>query len=153
MTLAERGERVVLLSSCCSRLRRRPLKSVGGLKVRVPRYWMELKASGNRPSFLKRSWRRRSADSDDDHGGAQGGQRDVEAAAAGGRLQLPGEMFQVGVRRVAEELEEVVVEAVGVRPVDHHVADGEHLEEQACPLTLVCPFASGRYPTGGGECV
>lgn len=64
MTLAERGERVVLLSSCCSRLRRRPLKSVGGLKVRVPRYWMELKASGNRPSFLKRSWRRRSADSD-----------------------------------------------------------------------------------------
>lgn len=55
MTLAERGERVVLLSSCCSRLRKRPLKSVGGLYVLVPRYWTELKASGNRPNFLKRS--------------------------------------------------------------------------------------------------
>lgn len=31
MTLAERGERVLLFSSCCSRLRSRPLKSVGGL--------------------------------------------------------------------------------------------------------------------------
>lgn len=31
MTLADRGERVVLLSSCCSRLRSKPLKSVGGL--------------------------------------------------------------------------------------------------------------------------
>ncbi len=64
MTPADRGDRVVLLSNCCSTLRSRPLKSVGGLWVRVPRYWIELNASGKRPSFLKRSWRSRSADSD-----------------------------------------------------------------------------------------
>lgn len=65
MTTGERGERVALLSSSCSRVRCRPPKSVGGLQVRVPRYWMELNASGKRPSFLNRSSSNRSTDSDE----------------------------------------------------------------------------------------
>ncbi len=65
MTTGVRGERVALLSRSCSSLFCRPRKSVGGLRVCVPQYWTELKASGKRDSFLKRSNRSRSTDSDD----------------------------------------------------------------------------------------
>lgn len=75
---------------------------------------------------------------EDDHSGAQRGQRDVQTTAGGRRLQLPGEMFQVGVGRITEELEEVVVETVGMGSVDDHIADGQDFEEQACSLTLIC---------------
>lgn len=64
MTTGVRGERVALLSRSSSRLFCRPPKSVGGLRVWVPRYWTELKASGKRPSFLKRSTSSLSTDSD-----------------------------------------------------------------------------------------
>lgn len=73
---------------------------------------------------------------EDDHGGAEGGQRDVQAAAGSCGLQLLGEVPQVGVGGVAQELEEVVVEAVGVRAVDDEVGDGQHLEQEAGPLAL-----------------
>lgn len=65
MTAGVRGERVALLSRSCSSLFRRPPKSVGGLSVWVPQYWTELKASGKRESFLKRSSSSLSTDSDD----------------------------------------------------------------------------------------
>lgn len=65
MTTGVRGERVALLSKSCSSLSCSPLKSVGGLRVCVPKYWTELKASGKRESFLKRSNSSRSTDSED----------------------------------------------------------------------------------------
>lgn len=74
-----------------------------------------------------------------DNGGAQGRQRNVQTTAGGGRLQLPGEVLQVGVRCVAEELEEIIMETVGVRPVDNHVRDGQNLKEKPCSLTLIGP--------------
>lgn len=73
---------------------------------------------------------------EDDHRGAQSGQRDVQAAASRGGFQLLGEMLQVSVRRIPEELEEVVVESVGVGAVDDEVGDGEDLEQEAGPLAL-----------------
>ena len=76
---------------------------------------------------------------EDDHGGAQRGEGHVQAAARRGGLQLPGEVLQVGVRGVAQELEQVVVETVGVRPVDDQVRHGQHLEEQPGALALVGP--------------
>lgn len=74
---------------------------------------------------------------EDDHGGAKGGQRDVQTAAGRRGLQLLGEVPQVGVGGVAQEFEEVVVEAVGVGAVDDEVGDGEHLEQEAGPLALL----------------
>lgn len=65
MTTGVRGERVALLSKSCSSLFCSPPKSVGGLRVCVPKYWTELKASGKRESFLKRSNSSRSTDSED----------------------------------------------------------------------------------------
>lgn len=65
MTTGVRGERVALLSKSCSSLSCSPPKSVGGLRVCVPKYWTELKASGKRESFLKRSNSSRSTDSED----------------------------------------------------------------------------------------
>lgn len=65
MTTGVRGERVALLSRSCSSLSCSPQKSVGGLRVCVPQYWTELKASGKRESFLKRSDSSLSTDSDD----------------------------------------------------------------------------------------
>lgn len=65
ITRGVRGERVALLSRSCSSLSCRPRKSVGGLRVCVPQYCIELKASGKRESFLKRSTSSRSTDSDD----------------------------------------------------------------------------------------
>lgn len=65
MTTGVRGERVALLSRSSSSFIWRPLKSVGGLSVWVPQYWTELKASGYRESFLKRSNSIRSTDSKD----------------------------------------------------------------------------------------
>ena len=76
---------------------------------------------------------------EDDHRGADAGQRDVQAAAGDGGLQLLGEVLQVGVGGVAQELEQVVVETVGVRPVDDQVRHGQHLEEQPGALALVGP--------------
>lgn len=63
MTTGVRGERVALLSKSCSSLFCRPQKSVGGVRVCVPQYWTELKASGKRETFLKRSNNSRSTDS------------------------------------------------------------------------------------------
>lgn len=74
---------------------------------------------------------------EDEHCRTEGGQRHIQTAASGGRLQLPGEMFQVRVRRVAQELEEVVVETVGVGSVDDYIRDGQDFEEQPCALTLI----------------
>lgn len=65
ITTGVRGERVALLSRSCSNLFCRPRKSVGGVRVCVPQYCTELKASGKRESFLKRSDSRRSTDSND----------------------------------------------------------------------------------------
>lgn len=65
MTTGDRGDRVALLSNSCSSFPWSPLKSVGGLRVCVPKYWTELKASGKRETFLKRSNSSRSTDSED----------------------------------------------------------------------------------------
>ena len=74
---------------------------------------------------------------EDDHRGANAGQRDVQAAAGDGGLQLLGEVLQVGIGGVSQELEEVVVEAVGMRAVHDEVRDGEHLEQETGPLALL----------------
>ena len=64
---------------------------------------------------------------EDDDGGPQGGEGHVQAAAAGQGPQLGCEVLQVGRRRAAEELEHVVVEALGPRAVHHQVGHGQHL--------------------------
>lgn len=64
---------------------------------------------------------------EDDHCRAQGGQRDIQAAAGRCGLQFLGEMLQVGVRGITEEFEEVVVQTVSVGAVNDEVGDGEHL--------------------------
>lgn len=73
---------------------------------------------------------------EDDHCRTQGGQGDIQAAAGRRGLQLLGEVLQVGLRGIAEEFEKVIVEAVGVGAVNDEVGDGEHLEQEAGPLTL-----------------
>lgn len=73
---------------------------------------------------------------EDDHRRAQGGQWDIQAAAGRRGLQLLGEMLQVGVRGVPEELEEVIVQAVGMGAVNDEVRDGEHLEQETGSLAL-----------------
>ena len=73
---------------------------------------------------------------EDDHCRAQGGQRDIQATAGRRGLQLLGEMFQVSIRGIPEELEEVIVEAVSVGAVNNEVRDGEHLEQETGSLAL-----------------
>lgn len=46
-------------------------------------------------------------------------------------------MFEVSIRGVAQELEQVVVKTVGVGSVDDHVGNGQDFEEQTCSLTLI----------------
>ena len=74
---------------------------------------------------------------EDDHRRADAGQGDVQPTSGYGGLELLGEVLQVRVRRVAQELEEVVVEAIGVRAVDDEVRDGEDLEQETGPLALL----------------
>ena len=73
---------------------------------------------------------------EDDHRRAQRGQRDIQATAGRRGLQLLGEMLQVSIRGIPEELEQVIVEAVGVGAVNDEVGDGEHLEQEAGSLAL-----------------
>lgn len=74
---------------------------------------------------------------EDEHGGTKSRQRDVQTAASGRRLQLLGEMFQVCVRCIAKELEEIVMETVCVGSIDDDVRDGQDFKEQPCTLTLI----------------
>ena len=73
---------------------------------------------------------------EDDHCRSKGGQGHVEATAGRSGFQLLGEVFQVSVRGVTQELEEVVVETVGVGAVDDEIGDGEHLEQETGSLAL-----------------
>ena len=74
---------------------------------------------------------------EDDYRRTQSGQRDVQTTAGGCRFQLPGEVFQVGIRRITKELEEIVVETVGMGPVNDHIGYSQHFEEQSGSLTLI----------------
>lgn len=74
---------------------------------------------------------------EDEHCGTKSRQRDIQTAARGSRLQLLGEMFQVCVRCITKELEEVVVETVRVGSIDDYIRDGQDLQEQPCSLTLI----------------
>lgn len=74
---------------------------------------------------------------EDDYCGTEGGQWDIQTAASGSRLQLLGEMFQVRIRCIAKELEEVVMETVRVGSIDYHIRDGQDFKEQPRPLTLI----------------
>lgn len=76
---------------------------------------------------------------EDDDSRAQGGQRDIQAAARGGRLQLPGKVLQVGLRGVAQEFEKVVAETVSACPINDEIRDGQDFEEQAGSPTLTRP--------------
>lgn len=73
---------------------------------------------------------------EDNHRRAQGGQWDIQAAAGRRSLQLLGEMPQVGIRGIPEELEEIIVETVSMGAVNDEVGDGEHLEQEAGSLAL-----------------
>lgn len=73
---------------------------------------------------------------EDDHRRAQGGQWDIQATAGRCGLQLLGEMLQVSIRGVPEELEEVIVEAVSMGAVNNKVGDGENLEQETGSLAL-----------------
>lgn len=73
---------------------------------------------------------------EDDHRRAQGGQRDIQAATCRCGLQFLGEVSQVSIRGVPEELEEVIVKAVGVGAVNDEVGDREHLEQETGSLAL-----------------
>lgn len=73
---------------------------------------------------------------EDDHCGTQGWQRDVQAAASRRGLQLLGEVLQVSIWGVAEELEEIIVKTVSVGAVDDEVRDRKHFEQESSPLAL-----------------
>lgn len=64
---------------------------------------------------------------EDDDGGSETGQRDVQATAAGQGFQLPREILQVSPRRAAQELEHVVVEPLGTSAVDYDVRHRQDL--------------------------
>lgn len=70
------------------------------------------------------------------HRRAQRGQRDIQATAGRRGLQFLGEMLQVSIRGIPEELEQVIVEAVSMGAVNDEVGDGEHLEQEAGSLAL-----------------
>lgn len=72
----------------------------------------------------------------DDHRRAQGGQWNIQATAGRRGLQFLGEMLQVSIRGVPEELEEVIMEAVGMGTVNDEVGDGENLEQETGSLAL-----------------
>lgn len=74
---------------------------------------------------------------EDDYCGTESGQRDIQTAASGSRLQLLGEMFQVRIRCITKELEEVVMETVRVGSIDHHIRDGQDFKEQPRSLALI----------------
>lgn len=74
---------------------------------------------------------------EDDYRGTESGQRDIQTAASGSRLQLLGEMFQVRIRCIAKELEEVIMETVRVGSIDYHIRDGQDFKEQPRSLTLI----------------
>lgn len=46
-------------------------------------------------------------------------------------------MFQVGIRRITEELEQIVMETVCMGSVDDHIGDSQDFEEQPGSLTLI----------------
>lgn len=46
-------------------------------------------------------------------------------------------MFQVRVRCIAKELEEIVMETVRVGSIDYHVRDGQDFKEKPRTLTLI----------------
>lgn len=73
---------------------------------------------------------------EDDHCRAQGGQRDIQATAGCCGLQFLGEMLQVSIRGIAQKLEQVIMEAVGMGAVDDEVGYGEHLEQESGSLAL-----------------
>ena len=74
---------------------------------------------------------------EDDYRWAKSRQWDVQTTARGSRFQLPGEMFQVCLRCITKELEEVIMETVGMGSVDDHIRDGQDFKEQASALTLI----------------
>lgn len=74
---------------------------------------------------------------EDDYCRTEGGQRDIQTAASGRRLQLLGKMFQVRVRCIAKELEEIVMETVRVGSIDYHIRDGQDFKEKPRTLTLI----------------
>lgn len=74
---------------------------------------------------------------EDEYCRTQSRQRDIQTTASGSRLQLPGKMFQVCVRCVTKELEEIVVETVRVGSIDDYIRDGQDFKEQPCTLTLI----------------
>lgn len=61
---------------------------------------------------------------EDDDCRTQSGQRDVQTTASGCCFQLLGEMFQVGIWRITQELEEIVMKTVGVGSVDDDIRYG-----------------------------
>jgi len=67
---------------------------------------------------------------EDDDGRPERRERHVQTAAAGQGPELRGEVLQVGPRGVAQELEHVVVEALGPRAIDHDIGHGQDLEEE-----------------------
>lgn len=73
---------------------------------------------------------------ENDHRRAQRGQRDIQATAGRRGLQFLGEMLQVSIRGIPEELEQVIVEAVSMGAVNDEVGDSEHLEQEAGSLAL-----------------
>lgn len=53
------------------------------------------------------------------------------------RLQRRREVLVEGLRRRPQKCEQVAVQALGARPIDCNVRDGEHLEQQAHSLIFV----------------
>lgn len=74
---------------------------------------------------------------EDDHCGTESGQRDIQTTASGSRLQLLGEMFQVRIRCITKEFEEIIMETVRVGSIDYHIRDGQDFKEQPRSLTLI----------------
>lgn len=74
---------------------------------------------------------------EDNYCRAESGQWYVQSTTGGSRLQLSGEMFQVRIRCITKELEEIIMEAVSVGSVDDHIRDSQDFKEQPCTLTLI----------------
>lgn len=68
---------------------------------------------------------------------SEGGERLLQSKPLHRCLQFLGEMFHVSFRRVSQEPEQIIVQPVGSRPINHNVGYGQNFEQQPGALILI----------------
>ena len=66
---------------------------------------------------------------EDDNGGPESWEGNIQTTAAGKGSELRGEVLQVGHWGAAQEQEHVIVEALGPCAIYHNIRHGQHLEK------------------------